>query len=439
MAIFVVTTSSEKPDKGTMRKIRSHAMRGRNTRADRLARARERMNPDKGTSQIMDAGSTLSPPSVQMANGTTKAYTREKTLTDQPSAMSIPRKLAPEILLQRYINKLPVIQPETKDMISAFTTSKPCRYAIDMKVAHECESQVFTLSDMHTHEVSLHSILFTASAIKEVCQGLELSILTRYHLGKTLRCIQHSLGDKSTATPMATIGAIVNLASAASSFGDIDTARKHMDGLCRIFELRGGISPFGTAPLAEMKCQRIEICLSMAEGRKPRLLPDIQVWDSLMPISAIYPPPESTLLDPRILTPDRRLRSIWTDLQYYSRLANEGALIPPELFLFISTTLPNRLLQLSYNEQSTSELMRLCMLVYIKSILFTLPGVGRRMTYLSVNLQVALQAYVPLDREHSTFFLWALFIAGGCIFEDFDREWYRRVIREIGDVLGVSN
>lgn len=125
-----------------------------------------------------------------------------------------------------------------------------------MKVAHECESQIFSLSEMHTHEVSLHSILFTSSAFKEVCQGLEFSILTRYHLGETLRCIQRSLQDKSTATAMATVGAIVNLASAASSFGDVETARKHMDGLCRIFELRGGVSPFGTAGLAEMKCQR---------------------------------------------------------------------------------------------------------------------------------------------------------------------------------------
>ncbi|KAF5695326.1 hypothetical protein FDENT_408 [Fusarium denticulatum] len=324
-------------------------------------------------------------------------------------------------------------------MVSAFTTSKPCRYAIDMKIAHECESRIFSLSDMHTHEVSLHSILFTASAFQEVCQGVEFSVLTRYHLGETLRYIQRSLGDESTATAMATVGAIVNLASAASSLGDVDTARKHMDGLCRIFELRGGISPFGTAPLAEMKCQRIEICLSMTEGRKPRLLPDIQVWDSLMPISGIYPPPESTFLDPRILTPDRRLRSIWTDLQYYSRLANEDALIPTELFLFISTTLPNRLLQLSYDSQSTSELMRLCMLVYIKSILFSLPGVGRRMTYLANNLETALQQFVPLGREQSTFLLWTLYIAGGCIFEDFDREWQREATRETCKALGVGN
>ncbi|KAI3582905.1 hypothetical protein IWW34DRAFT_687256 [Fusarium oxysporum f. sp. albedinis] len=295
----------------------------------------------------------------------------------------------------------------------AFTTPKPCRYAIDMKVAHESESHIFRLSDMHTHEVSLHSILFTASAFKEVCQGVEFSILTRYHLGETLRCIQQSLQDKSTATAMATVGAIVNLASAASSFGDVETAKKHMDGICKI-------------------------CLSMAEGRKPRLLPNIQSWDSLVPKSSIYLAPESTFLDSRNLTTDRRLLSIWADLQHYSRLASESAPIPPELFLSISTTLPNRLLHLSYNARSACELLRLCMLVYIKSILFSLPGVGKRMSYLSTNLEMALQTFVPCRREHSTFLLWALLIAGGCIFEDFGRTWHRQAIRETCDVLGVS-
>jgi hypothetical protein len=79
------------------------------------------------------------------------------------------------------------------------------------------------------------------------------------------------------------------------------------------------------------------------------------------------------------------------------------------------------------------------MLAYIKSILFSLPGVGRRMSYLSNNLERALQKFVPVDREHSTFLLWALFLAGICIFEDFDREWHRQAIRETSEALGVRS
>jgi hypothetical protein len=185
---------------------------------------------------------------------------------------------------------------------------------------------------------------------------------------------------------------------------------------------------------------RIEICLAMTEGRKPRLLTDIQSWDSHMPESSIHVASEFTSLDPRSLTTDQRLLSIWVDLQHYSKLANEsGTPIPPELFLSISTTLPNRLLRLSYKTQSTSELVRLCMLVYIKSILFSLPGLGKRMFYLSTNLEMALQEFVPLDRENSIFLLWALFVVGGCIFEDFTQAWHRQAILETCRALGVKS
>jgi hypothetical protein len=95
MAMFVVTTSSGKPDKGTMRKIRSHAMRGRNTRADRLARARARKNPDTSLLHTMETDSSASRPSVQ------RTISREEAREDSLSTMSIPRKLAPEVLLQR--------------------------------------------------------------------------------------------------------------------------------------------------------------------------------------------------------------------------------------------------------------------------------------------------------------------------------------------------
>ncbi|KAH7230545.1 uncharacterized protein BKA55DRAFT_203937 [Fusarium redolens] len=98
MAIFVVTTSSGKPDKGTMRKIRSHAMRGRNTRADRLARARARMNPDTSLLHTMDTDSSAS---VQRTISTAETRKNQKHGKDNLSTMSIPRKLAPELLLQR--------------------------------------------------------------------------------------------------------------------------------------------------------------------------------------------------------------------------------------------------------------------------------------------------------------------------------------------------
>lgn len=101
MATFVITTSSGKPDRDTMRKIRSHAMRGRNTRADRLARAQGRMNLDKYPVRTMEADRSISRISVPCTDSTAEPCNGQKPDKDHLSTTSIPRKLAPELLLQR--------------------------------------------------------------------------------------------------------------------------------------------------------------------------------------------------------------------------------------------------------------------------------------------------------------------------------------------------
>lgn len=84
-----------------MRKIRSHAMRGRNTRADRLARAQGRVNAEKCLVRTMEADRTTSSVSVPCTDSTAQPCNGQKPGKDSLSAMSIPRKLAPELLLQR--------------------------------------------------------------------------------------------------------------------------------------------------------------------------------------------------------------------------------------------------------------------------------------------------------------------------------------------------
>ena len=125
-----------------------------------------------------------------------------------------------------------------------------------MKLVHESEAQLFQLSDIHTHEATIHSILYTAQAFEELLLRRPFSTITRFHLGKTLYHLQQSLNDVHAATTLATIAVITNLTSAASACGDMETTIKHMDGLCRILELRGGIAPVDTASMIELKCQR---------------------------------------------------------------------------------------------------------------------------------------------------------------------------------------
>lgn len=175
----------------------------------------------------------------------------------------------------------------------------------------------------------------------------------------------------------------------------------------------------------------------MGTNRKPRLFLQEVSWEpQIAPagcatwykeLEAIYPS-----LDPRLL-------AVWADLKCYSKIASRaqsGLEVKPDLFLSLSTSVPNRLLHLEYDSTSLAELMRLSMLAYIKGLLFQIPSIGRNMRYLSDRLSLALQAQqYPPPPEHARFAFWALFISGLSIFESFDQEWHRTALAKTASIL----
>ena len=98
----------------------------------------------------------------------------------------------------------------------------------------------------------------------------------------------------------------------------------------------------------------------------------------------------------------------------------------PYFFSQLTTSVPHRLVSLQFDPTSLHELLRLCMLAYMKSVLIQIEGIGKKMTFLADRLKTALLAQqYPPHPEEAELLLWALFIAGLSIFEDFDRDWLR--------------
>lgn len=103
--IFIVSTSQDGPDPVTRRIIRSHAMLGRNTRADRRRRAWERGNnvvtPTNVPSSDTPSSSSrldLGRPSEVDISFFEASYMDERHV----SALSIQGKVAPELSLARF-------------------------------------------------------------------------------------------------------------------------------------------------------------------------------------------------------------------------------------------------------------------------------------------------------------------------------------------------
>ena len=85
--------------------------------------------------------------------------------------------------------------------------------------------------------IYFHAVLFSIETYFNP-QGT----LSHFHFAKTLRLLQERLDSPDDkAVSDATIMVVVMLGLSAELIGDSDAAEKHIDGLKRIVEMRGGL------------------------------------------------------------------------------------------------------------------------------------------------------------------------------------------------------
>lgn len=102
----------------------------------------------------------------------------------------------------------------------------------------------------------IHSILFTAQAFRDAMLQDPCGEVARYHLAQCLSYLQQSLDDEKNATTDTNMYVVVSLATSAAFLGDLESAKKHMDGLYQMVRLRGGLASLGPGSMLEYKTQR---------------------------------------------------------------------------------------------------------------------------------------------------------------------------------------
>lgn len=94
-----------------------------------------------------------------------------------------------------------------------------------------------------TDSVYLHCTLFSVEAYLELCLRKSHGPLTHFYFQKTLRLLQDRLdrpGDPlSTSDPTIMVVSVLGLTAEVT--GDSVAAQKHMEGLRRMVDLRGGL------------------------------------------------------------------------------------------------------------------------------------------------------------------------------------------------------
>ncbi|KAI5467777.1 hypothetical protein BGZ63DRAFT_35931 [Mariannaea sp. PMI_226] len=413
---FIISTSLQKPDAETRKFIRSHVMRGKNTRKSR--RAKE-------------------PAQQQNVSRTCSSEQQHENLC---WTLVQPRKIASEISLFDYVDDM---KPYMLDLIyKAFVLVKPSTHTLEIVLVDGKRNDMFCFSDFPRHPALLHSILFTSQAFYDHALGLPYGKTAQLHLAKTLFHLQKIISSDEEATSDSTLAVVLSLATAAAILGDIETVKRHMSGLCRIIEMRGGLESFEQGSMVEHKSERLDFGLAIATGSNLQITRKDISWGPQVArgtnANKLY---ELGMIEPR---PDPRLLNIWADLQVLTRAANEatrtGVKIPQGFFSLVSSTVPPRLLALKSDPSSLAELLRLCMLAYMKSVLIQIDGLGPQMKYLRGSLKYALlsQQFPPVP-AFAEFLLWALFVSALSIFENLDEAWLRTALIQTVSLLELGS
>ena len=139
----------------------------------------------------------------------------------------------------------------------AFTIIKPALYVLWSKFRVEGETNsAFCVDSLSLHSAMVPITLFVAQAYRDQARGqASASGAAWAYFGQALRHLQQSLDSKADATSYPTMVVVTSLAAASLTFGELETTQKHLDGLERIIQMRGGLGSLPERYYIEHKAQ----------------------------------------------------------------------------------------------------------------------------------------------------------------------------------------
>ncbi|RKK31976.1 hypothetical protein BFJ66_g15124 [Fusarium oxysporum f. sp. cepae] len=265
---------------------------------------------------------------------------------------------------------------------------------------------------------------------------------------ETIHELNKQLANPTTALTDSTITVVMGMALIAECFGDVESAHMHMMGLKQIVGLRGGIESFANKPQLQAKLHRTGLVYSICTGANPVFHQDttsfVSAFDSSPELTRLNPSGASSFSRSRCVVQalGRRLYGIFKDVQGLSQLINDshnsGEKIQEMSLEELMTSIQSRLLLLEFNDNNVfPELLRLSLLAFLTTVFWSFPGVKFEYPYLANQLRQACLAFTPTTAGESYLFAWALMVGATSVLHDPDQTWLpQRLQPLIRDNLG---
>ncbi|KAF4977655.1 hypothetical protein FZEAL_5845 [Fusarium zealandicum] len=438
---FVSSDPAGKPALGTRKFIRSHVMRGKNTKRRAASTQVILLNetaPD-AHQQVEDTeiiAISSSRGELHPTDEYFKAMQQYRAWIQSPSRIA-PVNAPPDLSLFNFATPL---DGNSRYLIFRFLTSLkettyPAEWCFDPDRTKVCWFR-WLLQDA----TYLHSVLFMVSAFQDLLarrssgegDDIELgefrfSPETHRHLRKTIHLLQDKIQDGQRQLEDTTASAIIALAMMADTVGDAQAFEAHSKGLRDIIKMRGGLQGFKHNRQVQIKLCRVDLGWSIKNGCRPEIWKGDVSWEPLFEnvLHMSAPTLEAPSSDFLATTAswDYRLLNVFKDLRDFSGLANQlmtgREKLRPEHFQEMMLSIQYRLLLLDYTIDANPlhEAIRLGLLAFEATLFIKLPGCKFKSAQFAEQIRDAIEA-VPVDGETvANIKLWLLLIGSIMVFE----------------------
>lgn len=301
-----------------------------------------------------------------------------------------------------------------------------------------------------------HTVLWASQAYFDGVRGVTSSCVQIRHAHKMLKMLQQRLADGRLATSDCTICAVTGLTMTSALVGEYDAARKHMMGLFKMVELRGGVRAFEENMQIQLKiCRfvsrliylnselirlRADLTIAMLTKKKPMFFSDDISWK---PYGKVQSNSRESL--PEYFTGvETHLCSIWTDLQEFTKSAclafQTGHKMDGALFQEMLISVQYRLLLLEVSADSIDEAIHVGTLAFSTNIFLQTRGLAIRFETLFAKLRACIIELSSLEESSETEFkLWLLFVARMFIGREVEYSWLELEMRKCLEALNLTS
>ncbi|KAF4950070.1 hypothetical protein FSARC_13304 [Fusarium sarcochroum] len=460
---FVSSDAAGKPALESRKFIRSHVMRGKNTK--RRVELINSLTPPESADDTSQGSNQDDVEEVDRSSLSVVAHftddslwtaghvhsRRERAWVQSPSLLAHLIKPPSDLQLFNYATPL---DENSRYLIYRFLTTikdtlYPAEWCFDTDRERTCWFR-WLLED----PAYLHGILFMLSAFQDLVTRRitkgggnheggwddEFSPSTRNRLRKTIMLLQDKIDDREKQLEDTTSAVIIMLAMMADAMEDAQAFEAHSNGLRRIVRMRGGLEAYSNNRQLQIKLCRVDLGWSIKNGCKPEIYDGKPAWEPILEAfgtvgnSFDIQKPSLDFMK-QFATWDYRLQNVFKDLRDFSTLANRLApgtqKLKPEAFQEIMLSIQYRLLTLDYSDESPiQEAIRIGLLAYESTIFLQIQGKKLNSDEFSHRLRASIQAIPVQGEATANIKLWLLLIGSMMVF-DSTEDWLVQSIQNL--------